>query len=62
MNYSKLSVGLVFVFLCSVLLSSCIWAGPRRSSRRCYKNSRGQTVCQAVRHSPGHRRGHGRRR
>ena len=62
MNYTKLSIGLVFVFLCSVLLSSCIWSGPR--SRRCYKNARGQTVCSAVRHDNGRHKGHykGRRR
>ncbi len=55
MNYTKLIVGLVFVFLCSILLSSCIWTGPR--SRRCYKNARGVTVCQAVHHDNGRHNG-----
>jgi len=62
MNYTKLTLGIVFVFLCSMLLSSCIWVGPRRGSRRCYKNAHGRTVCETVHHDRGRGRAHGRRR
>ncbi|MBN2725008.1 MAG: hypothetical protein JXR95_13140 [Deltaproteobacteria bacterium] len=45
---------MVFAFAATTLLSGCIIRS--RGSRRCYKNSRGKTVCKVKHHK--HRRHH----
>ncbi|MBU1219897.1 hypothetical protein KKF34_18760 [Myxococcota bacterium] len=48
----KTAIVMIISFAAAMLLSSCFYR--TRSSRRCYKNARGRTVCTTHHHT--HRR------